>query len=107
MGAIQETVLRTLAMPEIARIRATLVPEYTIYTEMVGALLAGRVDAVMYADGHPAVVVDWKSDVNPSAADRELYAAQMQDYLDALAAKRGAIVYMSRSEIQWVERDSQ
>ena len=103
---IAQTVFRTLAIPEVALMRSTLLPEYPLYAVTTDALIAGRADAVAFADGRPAVVVDWKSDVNPAAADRQLYAGQVEDYMEALGAERGAIVYMSRGEIQWVGRGS-
>jgi CRISPR-associated exonuclease Cas4 len=104
---MSRTVLRTLALPEIARMRPRFVPEYPIYADMTNALVTGRADAVAFDDNRAAVVVDWKSDVDPSAAERQAHIAQMRDYINALAVERGAIVYMSRGEIQWLARDAE
>ena len=35
--------------------------------------------------------------------DRATYAHQLAQYVHVLRAKRGAIVYMTTGEIQWVE----
>jgi hypothetical protein len=65
---MSRTVLRTLALPEIVRMRSRLVPEYSIYTDITNALVTGRADAVALDDNRATVVVDWKSDVEPNLA---------------------------------------
>ena len=68
-------------------------------------LVSGRADAVAFGDaGNVEAVMDWKSDVNPDPAMRRAHAAQMEDYLDATGATRGAVVYVSRSEVSWIAR---
>jgi CRISPR-associated exonuclease Cas4 len=101
---LARTMLRTLALPEIAPLRSTLVPEYPIYTSTPEFLLAGRADAIAYEDGRPVTVVDWKSDIDPTPDDRRAYVGQIRDYIAAVGAERGVIVYMSRGELQWVAR---
>jgi hypothetical protein len=49
------------------------------------------------------VSIDWKSDVNPSAAARNAYARQLRDYLMATGAERGLIVFLTLGEIAWIE----
>ena len=41
--------------------------------------------------------------MDPKADDRAIYAHQVAQYVHVLRAKRGAIVYMTTGEIQWVE----
>ena len=66
------TVLRTLALPEIAGIRPRLVPELAVHASFAvegeEQVVSGIADAVALApDGNIEVVVDWKSDVAPTA----------------------------------------
>jgi CRISPR-associated exonuclease Cas4 len=65
-------------------------------------LVAGRADAVVYASSKPRIVFDWKSDVAPDAAARASYASQIAQYTHILGAERGAVVYMSLGQVQWV-----
>ena len=63
-------VARTLALPEIATLRPGLLAEFPVYAASADdgeeTATAGIADALtLAADGRPAVVVDWKSDVNP------------------------------------------
>lgn len=67
-------------------------------------LVAGRADAIAYENGAPAVVFDWKSDVAPTDQDRLSHKAQTLTYARATGARRGAVVYMSLGEIEWIER---
>lgn len=98
------TALATLAMPEIAEMRSRMVAELPLYgSDAAGVLIAGRADAVVLENGLIDVVVDWKSDVNPSASERAGYVGQLTDYLQVTGARKGAIVYMTRGEIAWVE----
>ncbi|MEO7207600.1 MAG: hypothetical protein ABI145_12620 [Steroidobacteraceae bacterium] len=58
--------------------------------------MAGIVDAMMLnANGQPAVVIDWKSDVAPDARRLEHYQGQVRVYLEMTRAERGLIVLMS------------
>jgi CRISPR-associated exonuclease Cas4 len=95
--------LRALALPEIAEMRPFLVPEVAIWASRDGVLVAGRADAVAIRDGRVEVAVDWKSDINPSSAIRNRYAAQLRDYLLATGAKRGILAFLSLDEISGVE----
>ena len=64
--------------------------------------MAGRADAVRYRSGKPHIVFDWKSDVAPDASARAGYASQLAQYVHVLGAERGAIVYMTLDQVQWV-----
>lgn len=99
---LAKTALRTLHLPEIAPLRSKLVPELAIWSATKGELLAGRADATAYEAGTPTVILDWKSDVAPTPEDRAQYRGQLQEYLTAIGASRGAVVYMSLGEIAWV-----
>jgi hypothetical protein len=65
-------------------------------------LMAGRADAILVTGGRPVVVFDWKSDVAPSAADRKAYAGQLLEYIEAVGAPRGAVVYLTLGELDWI-----
>ena len=64
---------RTLQLPDIAALRERLTAEWPVYALLESrsnrSALAGRIDAVAYAGDRAEVVVDWKSDVDPSDAD--------------------------------------
>ncbi len=63
-----------------------------------------RIPPADIAQGANGAVMDWKSDVSVTPAVRSAYARQLQRYLAATGAKRGAVVFMSLSEIAWIER---
>lgn len=99
------TALRTLALPPVAERRGRLLPELNVYaSQQDGAVLvSGRADAISYADGKPEIVFDWKSDVAPTDNDRATYGRQVRSYATSIGAARGAVVYMTLGQIQWVE----
>jgi CRISPR-associated exonuclease Cas4 len=100
------TILRTFALPDIAKVRHGLLPELTVYGTFSDAettSLTGRADAVFVEADEPRIVFDWKSDVDPSSADIELHAAQLRIYMRATNVSRGALVYMSTSKVHWLE----
>lgn len=98
-----EVALRALALPEIALLRANLVPELAVWAARDAYFVAGRVDAVAKRDGKIDVAIDWKSDVNPSASVRATYAGQLREYLTATGARRGALVFLTLREVVWLE----
>jgi hypothetical protein len=66
------TTLRTFAIPEIVSCRNRLLPEMTVFSAQAddkGATYVGGIaDAVAYQPtGAIDLVVDWKTDVTPSA----------------------------------------
>src|SRR3546814_11455715 len=68
-------VVRTLALPEIAELRPTLVPELAVYAAVevdgVEQVTGGIDDATSFDNaGRPTVVIDWKSAVEQTAETR-------------------------------------
>ncbi|MCP3440667.1 exodeoxyribonuclease V subunit beta [Bradyrhizobium sp. CCGUVB14] len=100
------TALRALRLPGVAEHRAALVPEIPLYgaRDAGRTLTAGRADAVAIAAGRTVLAFDWKSDVAPTAADRQAYAGQLLQYLEAVGAPLGAVVYLTLGELDWIER---
>lgn len=97
------TALRARALPDVAALWSSLQAEVPIYAvDSDGVLVAGRADAVALKDGRIDVVLDWKSDLAPTAAERASYATQVAAYLRVTGASRGALVYLSRDEVNWV-----
>ncbi|MFC3784084.1 exodeoxyribonuclease-5 [Sphingopyxis italica] len=99
-----ECVTRTLAIAEIAVLRADLLPEFPVYAlreEDAGLVAtAGVADALTTDDdGRPVVIVDWKSDVAPEQATIEHYRAQVRAYLAVAGAERGLIVMMTTGQV--------
>lgn len=101
------TAQRTLQLREIAQLRPRLFPEFPVYAAVVAgqttSLTAGVADAVVFEGGRIQTVVDWKSDVNPTEADIEMYRSQVRDYLAATGAALGLIVFMTSGRIQNVK----
>ncbi len=100
-------VMRALALSEVAALRPTLLPEFPVYAlqqedaELVAT--AGIADALTVdAEGKPAVVIDWKSDVNPTQETLDHYRAQVRAYLNMTGAERGLIVLMTSGTVTTV-----
>jgi ATP-dependent exoDNAse (exonuclease V) beta subunit len=101
------TVSRALLLPEIVQLRPRLVAELPVYAAEVDGqnftLTAGIADAVaMNEAGKIEAVVDWKSDVDPAAAQVEIYQDQVRDYLSATGAEFGLIVFLSSGRVERV-----
>lgn len=97
-------VTRTLALPEIAGLRPVLTPELPVYAstllDEVEQATAGVADAAARgSDGAPQVIIDWKSDVQPTPETVNHYRAQVRAYLDMTGAARGLIVLVTTGEI--------
>ena len=97
-------VTRTLALSEVATLRPSLLAEFPVYAiqqedaELVAT--AGIADALTVGpEGRPAVVIDWKSDVNPAQETLDHYRAQVRAYLDMTGAERGLIVLMTNGTV--------
>lgn len=102
---IAATALRTWSLPELSEHRGGMVAEVPIYGVLDGnedRLVSGRADAVSYGSAKSRVVFDWKSDIVPEPGAHTAYASQIAQYVKVLGAERGAIVYMSLGQIQWV-----
>ena len=96
--------VRTLALPEIAELRPTLVPELAVYAGVdvdgVEQATVGIADATSFDNaGRPTVVIDWKSDVQPTAETLNHYRAQVRAYLDMTGADRGLIVLVTTGQV--------
>jgi CRISPR-associated exonuclease Cas4 len=99
---IAATALRTLRLPDIVRYRRRLVAEVPIYAAAsADDLISGRADAVA-RDDEGSVVFDWKSDVAPKDAEFAAYRNQLGQYLRAIGAHKGAIVYMTTGQVDWI-----
>jgi ATP-dependent exoDNAse (exonuclease V) beta subunit len=97
-------VVRTLALPDIAALRSGLLAEFPVYAahavDGTETATAGVADALtLTTEGHPAVVVDWKSDVAPDPQTLDHYRAQVRAYLDMTGAERGLIVLMTSGAV--------
>ena len=95
---------RALALPDIAALRPGLLAEFPVYSAQaadgVETATAGIADALtLTAEGRPAVVVDWKSDVTPAPGTLDHYRAQVRAYLDMTGAERGLIVLMTSGTV--------
>ncbi|KAB2684424.1 UvrD-helicase domain-containing protein [Brucella tritici] len=97
------TALQTLRMPELEPFIGRLVPEIPLWAAAPPRYLAGRADAAWIDGDRIALVIDWKSDVNPDATAQGAHAAQLRDYLSVTGAERGAVVYMSAGHVSWIE----
>ena len=101
---LADCVVRALALPEIAACRAHLMPEVPVY----GAASAGNEEQVTIgiadaiasdAQGAPRVVIDWKSDVDPSPETLRHYCDQVRAYLDVTGAERGLVVALTSGTV--------
>ena len=102
-------VVRALSLPEVAALRPGLLPEFPVYgsteADTHEEATAGIVDAIAFdTDGAPQIVIDWKSDVDPSPETLEHYRAQVRAYLDMTGAERGLIVAVTSGTIILVVR---
>lgn len=96
-------VVRTLTLPEIAELRPTLVPELAVYAAVeadgVEQATVGVADATSFDnEGKPATVIDWKSDLQPTAETLNHYCSQVRTYLDMTGADRGLIVLVTTGQ---------
>jgi ATP-dependent exoDNAse (exonuclease V) beta subunit len=99
---------RTLALPQIAALRPVLVPEYAVYAsellDGVERATAGVTDAMSFApSGQPQIIIDWKSDVDPTPEAVEHYRAQVGSYLRMTGAEIGLIVFVTSGTIVTVQ----
>lgn len=101
-------VIRTLSLPEIAALLPDLRAEFPVYSASAvngeETASVGIADALTSTkDGHPAVVIDWKSDVNPDAGTLQHYRSQVRAYLEMIGAQQGLIVLMTSGDVILVE----
>jgi len=98
------TTLRALAIPEIVACRSRLLPEMTVFSARTNTdrtiYVGGVVDALArQPDGSINLVIDWKTDVDPSAQQIDLYRGQVRDYLDATGAPEGLLVFVTTGQL--------
>ena len=97
-------VIRSLALPEVAELRPTLVPEFPVFASATlddaECATAGIVDAFsLGTEAQAGTIIDWKSDVRPAAETIEHYRAQVRSYLNMTGTDRGLIVFMTSGRI--------
>lgn len=97
-------VSRTLASPEIAALRPTLVPEFTVYGSDTSGpdeqITVGIADAISFdPKGMPILVVDWKSDVDPAPEAVDHYHAQVRRYLELTGVGMGLVVFVTTGRV--------
>lgn len=94
-------VCSTLALPQIAALRPSLLPEFHVYGgDGIASAISGIADAVSCGnDGNPDVVVDWKSDVDPSSAMLAHYQAQVRSYMNMTGCALGLIVLVTSGKV--------
>ena len=81
-----------------------MLPECPVYASTLTAdneeVTVGIADAVAFGpDGTPQTIIDWKSDVAPTAETLEHYRAQVSAYLNVTEAKRGLIVLLTSGTV--------
>jgi ATP-dependent exoDNAse (exonuclease V) beta subunit len=101
------SVRRALGIAEVAALRPRLLPEMTVFSaEPAGhgtIYVGGVADAVAFDGGKNVdVVVDWKTDVEPTAEVVNLYREQVRDYLAATGGKNGLLVFVTSGRVERV-----
>jgi ATP-dependent exoDNAse (exonuclease V) beta subunit len=101
------TARKALAIDVVAALRPQLVPEFNVYasSDVDGTehIRAGIVDAIAYGnDGKPVAVLDWKSDVAPTADVVGHYKAQVRSYLDMTGTPKGYVVFATTGAVHEV-----
>lgn len=101
---LADTVLRTIALPEVATLRPRLLPEHTVFgrksDEANETLVSGIADAVAVdPEGKIDVVIDWKSDIEMNTTKLEAYRRQLAEYLLQTGADRALLVMMTTGTI--------
>ena len=93
------------------KLRPTLVPEFPVYaSELVDGeerATVGITDATNFAsNGKPTVIIDWKSDVDPTPETLEHYRTQVGNYLRTTGVELGLIVFVTSGAVVSVTRDA-
>jgi exodeoxyribonuclease-5 len=101
---LASTVARTLNLPEIVALRPRLVPEQSVFghegTETVETLVSGIADAIARDESNKIeIIVDWKSDVEMSAAKYTEYKAQLCAYRKQTSAREALLVLMTQGAV--------
>lgn len=98
------TVLKTLALPEVAALRSRLVPEVSVFGShrkgMDETLVSGIADAVVWDDsGKIESIIDWKSDVQVPPDREANYLDQLRAYQQETGAGHALLVFMTPSRV--------
>ena len=104
---IAASVRRGLHIPEVAALRPRLLAEVTVFAAdpMANGMtfVGGVADALaLNEDNRIDVIVDWKSDIEPSAATVNVYREQVRDYLAVTGGNEGLIVFVTTGRIERV-----
>lgn len=108
---VAEAALRALGAPQLMDLRNHLIPEVPVLYSEVGEdgverVVSGVADALSVdEEGRPQIIVDWKSDVAPSAAALAHYRGQVRRYMEATGAAKGLIVLATSGAVIEVQRD--
>jgi exodeoxyribonuclease-5 len=97
------TALRALAIPDVAALRPRLRPEVSVFSAHADGAsvtyVGGVADAVVYEDGRVSTVIDWKSDVDPSSEQVDIYRGQIRDYLATTGAREGLLIFVTSTRL--------
>jgi exodeoxyribonuclease-5 len=101
---LAQTVLRTLALPEVLSVRPRLLPESAVYgylaADQAETLVSGIADAIEVDEvGRLLTVIDWKSDVAPSTSKIEQYQTQVDLYRSHTGARQALLVFMTTGRV--------
>jgi exodeoxyribonuclease-5 len=101
------TARRALAVEVVAALRPKWLPEFNVYSSSTvdgeEHVRTGIVDAIAYSDdGKPVAVLDWKSDVAPTAVVVGHYKAQVRSYLDMTGTPKGYVVFATAGAVHEV-----
>ena len=101
---LADCVVRALSLPEVVTVRPRLKPEFPVYASEMGETheeaTVGVADAIAFnSDGAPQVVIDWKSDVDPTSEAVDHYRDQVRAYLDMTGAERGLVVAVTSGTV--------
>jgi exodeoxyribonuclease-5 len=110
-GEMVSAVRRALQLPVVAALRPRLLPEFRAYAGILAdqqiSLTAGIADAVATdEEGRVAAVIDWKSDVDPTPGQIEIYRGQVRNYLAATKAPVGFVIFLTSTRVERVELPS-
>ena len=100
------SVQRGLSVPEVSAVRGKLHAEWALATSATDdegreSITAGVADAVAIEDdSSTSLVVDWKSDVEPTETTKGHYRGQLRSYLHAVGAPKGLLVFLTSGEIE-------
>lgn len=106
---LASTTKRALALEQVAAVRNRLVPEFGVFSAETEDgrehVRTGVADAIAFKeDGAPEVVIDWKSDVEPTADAIAHYKRQVHAYLEMIGAPKGLIVFATPGTVHEVTR---